>query len=205
VRKKSRACLAALTLLSLSLGRRRFPSLLFSLPLNSDLLGEPRSVEDLLHEGERDLVEVALVFCVFLFFLGRVGEIFPLSVFSRRAADDQPLLPPARSELAVASFFELALSRRIALALSLLPLETLAVPRDGAGIDFPHHPRSKRGNMRGARIEIRPRRNSSAPLTRGEREMRQSKKRRNRQRQSPLDQFPCPLSPLFSLLSLHRW
>ena len=168
VRKKSRACLAARpnSALSLSLGRRRFPSLLFSLPLNSDLLGEPRSVEDLLHEGERDLVEVALVFCVFLFFLGRVGEIFPLSVFSRRAADDQPLLPPARSELAVASFFELALSRRIALALSLLPLETLAVPRDGAGIDFPHHSRSERGGTRGARIEIRPRRNSSAPLTR---------------------------------------
>jgi len=168
VRKKSRACLAARpnSALSLSLGRRRFPSLLFSLPLNSDLLGEPRSVEDLLHEGERDLVEVALVFCVFFFFLGRVGEIFPLSVFSRRAADDQPLLPPARSELAVASFFELALSRRIALALSLLPLETLAVPRDGAGIDFPHHSRSERGGTRGARIEIRPRRNSSAPLTR---------------------------------------
>ena len=105
-----------------------------------------------------------------MFFLGRVGEIFPLSVFSRRAADDQPLLPPARSELAVASFFELALSRRIAIALSLLPLETLAVPRDGAGIDFPHHPRSERGGTRGARIEIRPRRNSSAPLTRRERE-----------------------------------
>ena len=52
-----------------------FPSLVSP---SSYLLGEARSVEDLLHEGERDLVEVAL----FFFFFGGGWEFFFFFFFS---------------------------------------------------------------------------------------------------------------------------
>ena len=178
---------------SLSLPPPPPPSLFRSL---SYLLGEARGVEDLLHEGERDLVEVALVVWSFFFFFSREkGELF---FFSLRFSTDQPLLPPACSEalaLQLASFRHLSVSSR-SRARSLAPRLAPSPSRWRQRGLFSASAPGRRGHAR-ARVS----KFASGEIERASLEMRQTKKKKTGGSLS-LSRRSISAVPLSSLLFL---
>lgn len=112
------------------------PSLFSSLSLSdSYLVGEPGGVEDLLHEGERDLVEVALFSKLFVvvefveveFFSPSFEFFFPFFEFCHQPA----ALAPRKEALAFARCFRSSSSAASLPPLSLDSL-SLAMARNGS-------------------------------------------------------------------------